>query len=53
MLERATAVLLAANEDLTRPIGEEGDRELRSLLQKTAGLRVSGVAPRRRGPAAG
>jgi DNA-binding MarR family transcriptional regulator len=37
VLERATAVLLAANEDLTRPIGEEGDRELRSLLRKLLG----------------
>jgi DNA-binding MarR family transcriptional regulator len=37
VLERATAVLLAANEDLTRPIGEEGDRELRSLLKKLLG----------------
>jgi DNA-binding MarR family transcriptional regulator len=37
VLERATAVLLAANEDLTRPIGEAGDRELRSLLRKLLG----------------
>jgi DNA-binding MarR family transcriptional regulator len=37
VLERATAVLLAANEDLTRPIGEDGDRELRSLLRKLLG----------------
>jgi DNA-binding MarR family transcriptional regulator len=37
VLERATAVLLAANEDLTGPIGEEGDRELRSLLRKLLG----------------
>jgi DNA-binding MarR family transcriptional regulator len=38
VLERATAVLLAANEDLTRPIGEAGDRELRSLLRKLLGF---------------
>ncbi|MDA0166698.1 MarR family transcriptional regulator [Solirubrobacter ginsenosidimutans] len=37
VLGRATAVLLAANEDLTRPIGEAGDRELRSLLRKLLG----------------
>jgi DNA-binding MarR family transcriptional regulator len=37
VLERATAVLEAANEDLTRPIGEDGDRELRSLLRKLLG----------------
>jgi len=37
VLERATAVLQAANEDLTQPIGEEGDRELRSLLRKLLG----------------
>jgi DNA-binding MarR family transcriptional regulator len=37
VLQRATAVLLAANEDLTRPIGEAGDRELRSLLRKLLG----------------
>jgi DNA-binding MarR family transcriptional regulator len=37
VLERATAVLDAANEDLTRPIGEAGDRELRSLLRKLLG----------------
>jgi len=37
VLQRATAVLLAANEDLTRPIGEAGDRELRSLLKKLLG----------------
>ena len=30
-------VLEAANEDLTRPIGEAGDRELRSLLRKLLG----------------
>jgi DNA-binding MarR family transcriptional regulator len=34
VLERATSLLTAANEDLTRPIGEAGDRELRSLLRK-------------------
>jgi DNA-binding MarR family transcriptional regulator len=34
LLKRATAVLEAANENLTRPIGEAGDRELRSLLRK-------------------
>jgi DNA-binding MarR family transcriptional regulator len=38
VLQRATAVLLAANEDLTRPIGEDGDRELRSLLRKLLGI---------------
>jgi DNA-binding MarR family transcriptional regulator len=37
VLGRATAVLMAANEDLTRPIGEAGDRELRSLLRKLLG----------------
>jgi DNA-binding MarR family transcriptional regulator len=37
LLERATAELGAANEDLTRPIGEAGDRELRSLLRKLLG----------------
>jgi DNA-binding MarR family transcriptional regulator len=37
LLERATAVLLAASEDLTRPIGEAGNRELRSLLRKLLG----------------
>ena len=37
VLERATAVLMAANEDLTRPIGEAGDSELRSLLRKLLG----------------
>jgi DNA-binding MarR family transcriptional regulator len=37
VLEGATAVLLAANEDLTRPIGAEGDRELRSLLRRLLG----------------
>jgi DNA-binding MarR family transcriptional regulator len=37
LLERAIAVLLAANEDLTRPIGDAGDRELRSLLRKLLG----------------
>ena len=37
VLERATAVLEAANEELTRPIGESGDRELRSLLRKLLG----------------
>jgi DNA-binding MarR family transcriptional regulator len=37
VLERATAVLEVANEDLTRPIGEAGDRELRSLLRKLLG----------------
>jgi DNA-binding MarR family transcriptional regulator len=37
VLQRATAVLLAVNEDLTRPIGEAGDRELRSLLRKLLG----------------
>ena len=26
--------LTAAHEELARPIGEEGDRELRSLLRK-------------------
>jgi DNA-binding MarR family transcriptional regulator len=40
VLERATAVLLAASEDLTRPIGEEGDRELRSLLRKLLGAQA-------------
>jgi DNA-binding MarR family transcriptional regulator len=38
VLKRATAVLLAASEDLTRPIGEAGDRELRSLLRKLLGI---------------
>jgi DNA-binding MarR family transcriptional regulator len=37
VLKRATAVLLAANEDLTRPIGDAGDRELRLLLRKLLG----------------
>jgi len=37
VLESATAVLLAASEDLTRPIGEVGDRELRSLLRRLLG----------------
>ncbi|WP_169542034.1 MarR family winged helix-turn-helix transcriptional regulator [Solirubrobacter soli] len=38
VLERAIAVLQAANEDLTRPIGADGDRELRSLLRKLLGI---------------
>jgi DNA-binding MarR family transcriptional regulator len=38
VLERATVVLLAANEDLTRPIGEAGDRELRALLRRLLGI---------------
>ena len=42
VLERATAVLLDANEDLTRPIGEAGDRELRSLLRKLLGYPPQG-----------
>ena len=37
VLERASALLTAANEDLSRPLGEAGDRELRSLLRKLLG----------------
>jgi DNA-binding MarR family transcriptional regulator len=36
-LATATERLSAANEELTAPIGEEGDRELRSLLKKLLG----------------
>ena len=34
LLRRATADLIATTAELTRPIGEAGDRELRSLLTK-------------------
>jgi DNA-binding MarR family transcriptional regulator len=37
VLRRATTVLEARNSDLTRPIGADGDRELRSLLRKLLG----------------
>jgi DNA-binding MarR family transcriptional regulator len=32
VLQRATELITAANHDLTQPIGEQGDRELRALL---------------------
>ena len=34
VLQTGLETLTAAHEDLARPIGEEGDRELRSLLRK-------------------
>ena len=37
LVEQLTERLSAASEDLTAPIGERGDRELRSLLKKLLG----------------
>lgn len=37
VLEKGLSTLTAAHEDLARPIGEAGDRELRSLLKKLLG----------------